>query len=269
MLSKAGRLLATIAIAYAIMVAILWSLQDRFLYPAPDRIIGDIAGFETILLETDDGLQLTARARPARDGLPTIVYFHGNGGTLLGASFATRLLNEAGYGLLLVEYRGYGGNPGSPSEQGFYRDGRAAMAWLASQGIDPAQSVFVGNSIGSGTAVQMAREFNPRALMLTAPFTSVPDAAFEALPFVPTHLLMRDQFDNAGKLADLEMPIFIMHGTDDRVVPHEHGERLAEIAPQATFVSFSGSGHALSFQQHGQEAQLAWLDQLVGAGAGT
>lgn len=267
MLRKLGRLLLTASIAYAIMIAILWAMQDRFIYPAPQYAVEPLPGFSAITLNTDDGLQLRAFKRPADEGRPTLVYFHGNGGTLLAATRATRTLAEAGFGLLLVEYRGYGGNPGSPSEQGFYRDGRAAFAWLASQGIAPQHTIIVGNSIGSGTAVQMAREFSPRALMLTAPFTSLPDAAFDALPFVPAHWLMRDQFDNAEKIGALAMPVFIMHGTSDTVVPFEHGRELARLARQATFAPFEGAGHVLSFQRPAQEVQLRWLeDQVASAG---
>ncbi|WP_394730356.1 alpha/beta hydrolase [Altererythrobacter sp. GH1-8] len=267
MLQKVGRFLATATIAYAIMVAILWAMQDNFIYPAPQYTVDPPPGFEVVMLETSDGLSLRSFARPAADARPTVVYFHGNGGTLRGAVFATQLLAEAGYGLLLVEYRGYGGNPGRPSEQGFYRDGRAAMGWLEQRGIAPSSTIIIGNSIGGGTAVQMASEYSPRAVLLTAPFLSLPDVAQDALPFVPTQLLMRDRFDNAGKIADLTMPVFIMHGTADDVVPFEQGERLARLAADAKFHRAQGAGHALSFTEQGQRAQLEWLDQLLGGGA--
>ncbi len=269
MLQRARRFLTTIATAYAIMVAILWVMQDRFIYPAPQYAVDPAPGFEVITLQTDDGLSLRAFKRPAEGELPTIVYFHGNGGTLLAATNATRSLAAAGFGLLLVEYRGYGGNPGNPSEEGFYRDGRAAMDWLVRRGIAPQQTIIIGNSIGGGTAIQMASEYDPRALLLTAPFTSLPDVAYDALPFIPTHFLMRDSFDNASKIAALDMPIFIMHGTADTVVPFDHGKQLAALARRSTFRPVDGAGHTLSFRERGQQAQLNWLNQVLGGGAGT
>ncbi|XUU61489.1 alpha/beta hydrolase [Erythrobacter sp. HA6-11] len=268
MLYKLGRFGVTVLVAYSIMVAILWAMQDRFIYPAPQYSVDPAPGFDVITLKTEDGLSLRAFSRQGGAGRPTIVYFHGNGGTLQGATYATRSLAAAGYGLLLVEYRGYGGNPGEPSEQGFYRDGRAAMTWLAQQGIAPADTIIVGNSIGGGTAVQMASEFGPRALMLTAPFLSLPDVAQDALPFVPAHWLMRDRFDNASKIDALEIPIFIMHGTADDVVPFEHGKALSTLSPTASFIAVEGAGHALSFSDDGQRVQLEWLDQLLSAGEG-
>lgn len=268
MLRKAGRFAATLTIAYATMIAILWALQDNFIYPASQTIIDPPPGYDVVMLTTSDGLSLRSFAKPAAGELPTVVYFHGNGGTLSSAANATRLLAEAGYGLLLVEYRGYGSNPGEPSEQGFFRDGRAAMAWLNARGIVPRETVIAGNSIGGGTAVQMALEYSPRALMLAASFTSLPNAAKDAVPFVPTHWLIRDKFDNASKIGQLNMPIFIMHGTADEVVDFKHGERLAQIAKSAHFQRFDGAGHALSFREPGQQAQLNWLNQIVGGGAG-
>lgn len=267
--AKLGRFLLKIGIAYAIMVAILWAMQDRFVYPAPDRIVDPPPGYEVVMLQTADGLALRSFALPAREEMPTVVYFHGNGSSLDGPLRATRLLAEAGYGLLLVEYRGYGGNPGEPSEQGFYRDGRAALSWLSEQGVPNSQTIFAGNSIGSGTAVQMAREYTPCVLMLTAPFLSLPETAQDALPFVPAGLLMRDRFDNAAKIGNLDLPLFIMHGREDRVVPFEHGKALAGLAKSAAFRPFDSYGHELSFRADAQAAQREWLDQLLGGGACT
>ncbi|NJO14030.1 MAG: prolyl oligopeptidase family serine peptidase [Rhizobiales bacterium] len=163
------------------------------------------------------------------------------------------------YGVLLVEYRGYGGNPGGLREQGFYRDGRAAMAFLAAQGFTPAQTVIVGNSIGSGTAMQMAREYEPAALILSSPFTSLTDAVAEKAPLIPVRLLLRDQFDNADKVQALKAPMLVLHGTADAVVPFAHGKRMAKVGAPATFIPFEGEGHDLTFTPEAQAAQVAWL----------
>lgn len=113
------------------------------------------------------------------------MFFHGNGDSLAGAGTATKLLETRGYGLLLVEYRGYGGNPGKPSESGLYLDGRAAMAWLATQQTGPERIVLIGNSLGSGTAVQLAREGPVAALILISGFTSLADVVSDHYPWVP------------------------------------------------------------------------------------
>lgn len=140
-------------LAYAVLLAGLYAAQRSLIYPAPLQFSATPDGYRRIALHTADGLTLAALFRPPAPGRRVIVFFHGNGDNWDGAARANQLLSEAGYGVLLAEYRGYGANPGVPGEQGFYTDGRAALDWLAAQGFSAAQTVLVGNSIGSGPAV--------------------------------------------------------------------------------------------------------------------
>lgn len=252
-----------IAAFYFAVMFLAWSFQDRLIYPAPQELVQPVSGYDLAMLETQDGLQLRAFYRASRRGKPTLVYFHGNGGTLRGSMAANAAMAEAGYGLLLVNYRGYGRNPGEPSEQGFYQDGRAAMTWLTKAGVAPSDTIIAGNSIGSGTATQMASEFAPRALILTAPFTSLVDVASEKVSWLPASLLLRDTFDNADKIGSLGMPILIQHGTQDGLIPVHHGKALADISGSATFQPFENVGHDLVFLPETQAQRLAWLDRLV------
>ena len=253
------RIAAALTLAYLALLAGLWWAQASLIYPAPQDRHAPAPGFAAVTLTSEDGLALEAHWRAPDPGRPAVVYFHGNGGSLAGATRETALLAERGYGVLLVEYRGYGGNPGSPSEDGFYRDGRAAMAFLRAKGIAPARTVIIGHSLGTGTASQMAKEFAPAALILLAPFTSLPDAAAEAMPFVPARWLVRGQFDNLAKVPGLALPVLILHGNADRVVPFALGARLAKVAPRATFRALAGAGHMISMEPEVQAAQLVWL----------
>lgn len=170
-------------------------------------------------------------------------------------------LAEAGYGVFLPEYRGYGGNPGEPTEQGLYQDGRAALAWLQASGFAPGQILLVGNSIGGGPATQLAIESTPAALILVSPFSSLPDVVAEKLPWIPGRLLIRDHFDNAAKISRVAAPILILHGTTDGLIPHSHSERLARINHRAKLVLVPGVGHELAY---GPQARLVELDWLAG-----
>ncbi len=255
------RILTFVATLYLTVLAILFVFQSSFIFPAPQRAYAPQTGFEAVSLETSDGLELTAHWRPPYPGKPVVVWFHGNASSLATSRDETRLLAADGYGLLLAPYRGYGGNPGEPSEQGFYRDGRAALQFLAGKGVEPRETIIAGNSIGSGTATQMASEFDPAALILVSPFSSLPDVVSEALPFFPVRILLRDSFDNASKLPSLRMPILILHGNSDEVVPFELGQRLAQTNDRAEFVPFDDIGHDLSFWREAQEAQLSWLSR--------
>ena len=258
MIAIALRIIAGLVIVYLAVGFLLFAMQSRLIYPASQEVFAPDLGLQPVTLETSDGLELNAHWRPADEGQPTIVWFHGNGGTLRGATAETIIVRDAGYGALLVSYRGYGGNPGTPGEEGFYRDGRAAMAFLEKQGVSLDQTVLIGNSIGSGTATQMAREFDPAALILIAPFTSLPDVANDALPMYPAQWLMRDRFDNQEKLAKLSLPTLVLHGQADQVVPFAHGKTLGEF-DHVAFQAFDAFGHELSFTRAAQEAQLGWL----------
>ncbi|MCK0129654.1 alpha/beta fold hydrolase [Erythrobacter sp. F6033] len=254
--------LVMVATCYVTVLVIMWAFQSHFIYPAPQSPAVLTPGYEEVTLQTSDGLNLRSFYRPAQEGLPTIVYFHGNGGTLEAASASNMTFAEAGFGVFMVEYRGYGGNPGDPSEKGLYLDGDAAMAWLAEAGIYPEKTVIVANSIGGGVGTEMALRHDPAALVLIAPFTSLPDAAQSNLWWLPARSLVREQYDNAAKIGQLDMPILIQHGTDDFVVPYEHGRALAALAKEHEFQTFDGSGHGLSFERRSQEARRDWILSL-------
>lgn len=246
-------------LAYLAVLAGLYAAQSHLIYPAAQERHAPAPGFKAAALTTKDGLHLQGHWRAPEAGKPTIVYFHGNGGSLAGSTRETQGFTGSGYGVLLVEYRGYGSNPGAPSEQGLYQDGRAAMAFLAARDIAPARTIIVGHSLGTGTATEMARQFAPAALILLAPFTSLPDAAAFAMPFAPVDWLVHDRFDNLAKVPGLTMPVLILHGTADPVVPFALGQRLAQAGPTAKFRAVPGAKHMISLDTDVQAAQVAWL----------
>ncbi|AWW73317.1 alpha/beta hydrolase [Erythrobacter sp. KY5] len=259
------RFLGFAALAYGLIVAALFVLQSRFIYPAPQTMAALTPGYEEVTLTTQDGLQLRAFYRAPSQGAPSVLYFHGNGGTLEGASVSNGALTAAGLGVLLVEYRGYGGNPGTPSEQGFYRDADAALRWLRDEGHAASDLFVIGNSIGGGVAtyapLQLAEAGSPPAgLVLVAPFTSLVDAASDSLWWVPVRALLRERYDNAARLERLsQIPILIQHGTADTVIDDSHGRALADISEGIRFQSFESSGHSLSFERRSQAARLDWV----------
>jgi len=259
MITWLQRILVFCATAYLAALAILFVFQDRFIFPAPQERHAPAAGFEAAEITTADGLRLEVHWRAPEEGRPTIIWFHGNAGSSAASANETRTLAREGYGLLLASYRGYGGNPGSPSEQGFYEDGRAAMGFLRAQGVAPNDTIIASNSIGSGTAVQMASEYDHAALVMVAPFSSLRDVAAQAMPVFPVRLLLRRRFENAEKLPAIESPVLILHGDADRVVPFELGQRLSRANPNVTFIPFSGAGHDLSYWQEAQDVQDKWL----------
>lgn len=255
--------LAGLALAYAVTVGAIYAAQRSLIFPAPTSFADIPAGYERVSLTTSDGLTLAAAWHPPAPGQRTALFFHGNGDTWAGGAKAMEALAAAGYGVLLPEYRGYGTNPGQPDEAGFYADGRAALAWLAARGIAPRQVVLVGNSIGGGPATQLASEVQPAALMLISPFASLPDVVAEKFPWMPARWLVRDRFDNAAKLGRVTVPVLVLHGTADTMIPPGHARRLAAAQPRATLQLVPGADHDLAYLPQAQLAGGAWLAKVV------
>lgn len=256
-----------LAVMILAMFATVFFTQRALIYPAPPPPAPGVPdGMLTATLQTEDGLSLRAAYRPAAGGLPVIIFFHGNGDSLAGAAAATERLGAGGYGLLLVEYRGYGGNPGSPSESGLYRDGRAALTWLAARGVKRDDVVLIGNSLGSGVATELASEGRVAALILVSGFTSLTDVVSGLYPWAPVRLLLRDRYDNRAKLPQVSAPVLILHGTHDTLIPVGHGERLAAASARGSLIRIDGAGHDLAYLPVSQARIAAWLAQLPRGG---
>lgn len=248
--------------AYLVLVAALFFAQRSVIYPVPQISAATPDGYRRISLHTADDLTLTALYRSPTGDQRVIVFFHGNGDNWDGAALANRAIAAAGYGVLLCEYRGYAANPGKPDEAGFYADGRAALAWLAAQGIGPGRVVLVGNSIGSGTATQLAAEMHPSGLILVSGFSSLPDVVAARLPWLPARWLVRDTYDNRAKLSRVSAPVLLLHGAADQLIPVGQARRLQAANPRAQLVVVPGFGHELAYSPAAQHIELDWLDRL-------
>lgn len=248
--------------SYGAGLGLLYANQRSLIFPAPDRPWPQASGFGNVSYRTADGLLLRSLYRPAVPGMRTIIFFHGNGDSLSGSLVSVEGYGAAGYGLLLAEYRGYGGNPGTADENGLYADGRAARDWLAAQGVEAQDQVLMGFSLGTGIATKLAVEMKPAALILISPYTSLPDVvAYRFAGLVPS-TLVKDRIDTASRISNVQSPILIMHDRDDASIPVNQGQRLAELNSRAKFVLFSGNGHQLGFSKDAQQTGLDWLKGL-------
>lgn len=245
--------------AFALLIAFL--MQRSIFYPAPSHFPkGPPFGFERIETTTADGLQLSAGFQAAIPGKPTLVFFHGNGDNLAGAAIATKEYADKGLGVLLVEYRGYAGNPGAPSEAGLYLDAEAAMAWLRSHGVAPAEVILMGNSMGSGAATEMAVRHRVGALILISGFSSLPDVVADHYAWLPAQWIVRDRYDSASKLSKIQSPILLVHGDADQVVPIASLQRLSRANGKAEAMITNGLGHEIAYLPEVQRQILAWIN---------
>jgi fermentation-respiration switch protein FrsA (DUF1100 family) len=241
-------LLVAALTTYGVLVGALYLWQRHLLYfPDPSRPdLGDLGrlGVREVKVDTADGLSLLCWYLPPRGGRPVIAYFHGNGGHIGYRAERLRRFALDRYGVLMLEYRGYGGNPGTPTETGFYTDAAAALDFLASEGVSPNRLVLYGESLGSGIAVNLAAQRDIAGLILEAPFTSVAQVAQYHYAFVPASLLVRDRFDSLSKIDNVKAPLLVMHGGRDRIVPVRFGRALFDAAPEPKELWLAaGAGH--------------------------
>ncbi|MCG8695821.1 MAG: alpha/beta hydrolase [Minwuiales bacterium] len=249
------RLVVIAAVGYLVILCLMFAFQRSLLYlpgkTLPGPAMAGVPDMTPVTLNTADGLALTAWYKAPPPGRPVIVLFHGNAGTIAHRGFKARFLIDSGHGMLLAPYRGYGGNPGKPTEEGLYADGRAALAFLAEQGIAADQLVLFGESLGGGVAVQLATETDIAALILEAPFTSVPDVAAAHYFYLPVRPLAKDRFESIDKIGKVRAPILVFQGEDDEVVPVRFGKALFEAAPEPKQSVFLPNARHNDLYNHG------------------
>lgn len=235
-------------IAFVGIHALFYLSQRQLMYfPSRDRVQPGEVGLmnvEEVVLRDQDGDTLLSWFGRARAGRPTILFFHGNGGAINHRAHRFRGLMADGFGLFMLGYPGYGGSDGRPSEHAFLEAAGLAYRYLLGEGLGPDDIVIYGESIGSGVAVQLAATVGAKGLVLEAPLSSAVDVAREHYPWLLSGLLMKDTYRSVDYIDRVDMPVLVLHGENDRIVPIEFGLRLYEEARYPkTFVRIPGAGH--------------------------
>ena len=221
---------------------------------------------EEVELRAEDGVRLHGWFLPVKGSRLTVLVCHGNGGNVSHRLDRVLLMqSRLNVDTLLFDYRGYGKSEGSPDEQGTYRDARAAYRWLVAHGHGPERVVLFGESLGSAVALQLALEVEARALMLESPFASVPEMARAVYPFLPLWPFVRTRYDNVAKVARLRMPLLVLHGERDEVVPFAQGRRVFDAAPEPKrFFAIPGASHNDTYLVGGEAYWRALREFLEG-----
>ena len=258
--------LGMLALVWLLAVALLWWFQERVMFPAGGGVLGDPSAgshFSANQVTAADELKLRFWAAEPWAGMPVILYLHGNGGHAGHREQALRPFTAMGYGVVLAEYRGYGGNAGLPTEKGLITDARAQADWAVARwpGVP---LVLWGESIGTSVAVTLAAERQVAGVILDSPFTSVRQIAANAFLWAPVRLLLRHPFDSLARLPEVRAPVFVLHGERDGIVPVEQGRRmLAEASCPAGGAFLPDVGHPALLADQGTAAQQAVLGFLA------
>ena len=245
------------------VLALIWTLQRRLMYfptsgvPTPQAV--GLAGVEPVTFDTADGLALNGWFVAASGPSPrvTVLVFNGNAGNRAHRGPLAAALHWHGLQVLLVDYRGYGGNSGAPTENGLVADSRAARAYVAGRpDVDASRLVYFGESLGAAVAVNLAVEHPPAAIVLRSPFTSMADVGQHHYPFLPVRLLLRDRFAAIDEIRRVQAPLLVIAGGRDRIVPIDQSRHLYEAAAMPKMLL------VLPDADHNDDALLAGDDTI-------
>jgi fermentation-respiration switch protein FrsA (DUF1100 family) len=253
----------------ALALGALYFGQRRLIY-YPDRArtlpaeVG-LVGVEERVLRTPDGARVVAWYGKARPGQPTILYFHGNAGSLANRAPRIERFMGEGWGVYMMTYRGYGGGTGSPTETHNVADARLAYGVLVHEGVEPSSIILYGESLGTGIAVRLATERQVAGVVLDAPYTSLVDVAAGVYPFLPVRALLADRYESTKYIRQVHVPVLILHGELDRVIPVAMGRELFRRANEPKRLAvFPNGGHSdLYLNDNGAlDSVRAWIGEL-------
>ena len=240
---------------YFLVLVFLYFYQRNLLYHpnennySEDKISVDI---ENVRIKTSDNIELLGwyHEKNLKD-FKTLIFFHGNAGSLENRIHKLNHFRDMNINFLIIAWRGFSGNNGNPTEQGLYEDGKSAIDWLIKKGVSEKNLILYGESLGTGVATHLAQNKNFAGVILETPFTSMIDAAKKFYPYIPVKLLLKDKFENYKKIKNINLPILIMHGEIDQLVPFSMGKKIYEIANEPKYSYFTKyDNHMMEYDEN-------------------
>ena len=235
--------LSSIILAYIIIVLFTYLYQRKLLYhPSENNYTGDEIQFDykEVFIEVDKDVKIKSwfLEKDLKKN-KTILYFHGNAGDLTNRVHKLNELNKLDVNILIISWRGFSGNQGKPTEKNLYNDARKSVEWLNETGVTNKNIILYGESLGTGVATELGQNNSFLGIVLESPFTSIADAAKIYYPYLPVNLLLKDRYDTIKKIKNIKIPVLIMHGKKDNIVPFFMGEKLYQMANEPKYKYFS------------------------------
>ena len=234
--------LLTLILFYILLVVIVFFFQRNLLYhPSVDNylkndLVTEPTEIEKVKITTADKLNLIGWFyNKDKDKFKTIVFFHGNAGSLKNRTYKLNHFKDLDVNFLIIAWRGFSGNSGKPNEMGLYEDARSAIAWLNTKGIQDKNIILYGESLGTAIAVEIAQNKKYAGVILESPFTSMINMGKKYYPFFPVSFLLKDKFESYKKINKISVPILVIHGKVDKIVPYVMGKKMYELANQPKF----------------------------------
>ena len=229
-------------IYFSILVFLYFNQRNLLYHPNENNYSGDKISvkIKKVKILTSDNIELLGwyHEKNLKD-YKTLVFFHGNAGSLENRIHKLNHFKNMDLNFLIIAWRGFSGNKGNPSELGLYEDGQSAVDWLIEKGIRKKNIILYGESLGTGVATHLAQNKDFAGIILETPFTSMIDAAKTFYPYIPVKLLLKDKYENSKKLKNINIPLLVMHGEKDQIVPFQMGKKIYELANRPKYSYFT------------------------------
>ena len=227
---------------YILLLIIMFFFQSNLIYHPSgnnylkDQVTNEPTEIEKVKITTVDNINLVAWFyNKDIEKFKTILFFHGNAGSLDNRTYKLNHFKDLNVNFLIIAWRGFSGNVGKPNEVGLYNDAASAIKWLKSKGVTEKNIILYGESLGTGVAVEVAQNKNYAGVILESPFTSMVNIGKKHYPFFPVSLLLKDKFESYKKINNIFVPVLIMHGKVDKIVPYDMGKKMYELANEPKF----------------------------------
>ena len=235
-------IIGIIAIYLSILI-LLFLFQRNLMYqPDENNYFGDKleVEIEKVNIKTSDDINLLGWFHNKNlEKYKTIIYFHGNAGKLENRIYKLNHFEDLNVNFLIIAWRGFSGNEGKPSENNLYTDGISGIEWLKKKGVTEKDIIIYGESLGTGIATEIAQNKNFAGLILETPFTSMVEAAKNFYPYIPVGLLLKDKYKNQEKIKNINIPVLVMHGEADQIVPFWMGKKIFDLANNPKYSYFT------------------------------
>jgi len=248
-------ILLGIFIFYFAIVIYTYIFQRNLLYHPNENNYSDnelISNLKKVKIKTKDNIELKSwyYSKNSND-YKTILFLHGNAGDLENRIYKINHFIDMKVNFLIIAWRGFSGNKGKPTEKGLYEDAMSAVRWLKSNGVNENKIILYGESLGTAVAVEIAQNKNFGGIVLESPFTSMVAAGKEKYPFLPVNILLKDKYESDKKIKNIKIPILIMHGKVDKIVPFYMGKKMFDLAnsPKSSYFS-DYDDHMMNFDKN-------------------
>ena len=243
-----------ILIIYSLVLIYIYIFQRNLLYhPKENNYLDNQINFEykEVFIPVNKNIKLKSWIiEKDYKKNKTLIFFHGNAGNLNNRIYKINELYNLDINILLVSWRGFSGNKGKPTENGLYEDARSSIQWIEEQGVNPEDIILYGESLGTGVSIEVAQNKKFAGIILESPFTSMVDAGKFYYPYLPVSLLLKDRYETIKKLKNINIPILIMHGKKDRIVPFHMGKKVFEKANEPKFSYFpDNDDHMMDYNE--------------------